>query len=219
MLNRVQCMRVPVFSSLKQPACSSSLRFPVGSVACNPLRSQQRSRSSCSRLHSHAAVSAASTETFYDYSVKDIDGRNTKMNKYKGKVVLAVNVASQCGFTKQYQELGELYSKYQKKGLVILGFPCNQFNGQEPGDNKEIKQFAKSKGADFPMMSKIEVNGANADPLYGYLKSQKGGILTSDVKWNFTKFLIGKDGNVVKRYGSVTNPSSIEGDIQELLVA
>ncbi|KAL0041653.1 hypothetical protein WJX79_010838 [Trebouxia sp. C0005] len=164
-------------------------------------------------------LSAASSQTFYDYSVKDIDGRNTKMNKYKGKVVLAVNVASQCGFTKQYQELGELYSKYQKKGLVILGFPCNQFNGQEPGDNKEIKQFAKSKGADFPMMSKIEVNGANADPLYGYLKSQKGGILTSDVKWNFTKFLIGKDGNVVKRYGSVTNPSSIEGDIQELLAA
>jgi glutathione peroxidase-family protein len=167
------------------------------------------------------------------------------------------------------QELGELYSKYQKKGLVILGFPCNQFNNQEPGDNKEIKKFAKSKGADFPMMSKIEVNGANgeikiinmcmfdkavetetgvllaADPLYGYLKSQKGGILTSDVKWNFTKFLIGKDGNVVKRcassccqllphvliwlheinfdffarYGSVTNPNSIEGDIQELLAA
>ncbi|KAL0042220.1 hypothetical protein WJX77_006493 [Trebouxia sp. C0004] len=211
-------MRVPVSSSLKQTACSSSLHLPIGSALCNPLRAQQRSRNSCSRLHSKAAVSAASTE-FYDYTVKDIDGRNTKMNKYKGKVVLAVNVASQCGFTKQYQELGELYSKYQKKGLVILGFPCNQFNGQEPGDNKEIKKFAKSKGADFPMMSKIEVNGANADPLYGYLKSQKGGILTSDVKWNFTKFLIGKDGNVVKRYGSVTNPSSIEEDIQELLAA
>ncbi|KAL3162853.1 hypothetical protein ABBQ32_009306 [Trebouxia sp. C0010 RCD-2024] len=201
--------------------CSPSFRLSASSLVTNPLRTQKTCQSAILRRTACTVVRAAAVDsaTFYDYSVKDIDGRNTQMKKYKGKVVLAVNVASQCGFTKQYKELGELYSKYQKQGLVILGFPCNQFGGQEPGDNKEIKQFAKSKGAEFPMMGKVEVNGAGADPLYDFLKSQQGGLLTSDVKWNFTKFLIGKDGEVRKRYGSVTTPASIESDIKNALAA
>lgn len=153
----------------------------------------------------------------YDFTVKDIDGNEVDLAQYKGKVVLVVNVASQCGFTPQYKELGQLYNQYSGQGLVILGFPCNQFGGQEPADNMKIKKFAEDRGAEFPMMAKVDVNGGKAEPFYSFLKKKQGGLLVSDIKWNFTKFLINREGEVVKRYGSVTTPLSIEADIKELL--
>ncbi|CAK0770075.1 putative phospholipid hydroperoxide glutathione peroxidase 6, mitochondrial [Coccomyxa viridis] len=159
----------------------------------------------------------ATMDTLYDYTVKDADGRDVKLSQYKGKVILVVNVASQCGFTPQYKELAELDSKYKSKGLVILGFPCNQFGGQEPGSNAEVKKFAQARGAKFPIMAKVDVNGSKADPVFSFLKSKQGGLLTSDLKWNFTKFLVSREGDVVKRYGSTTTPLSIEEDIKQYL--
>jgi glutathione peroxidase len=156
-------------------------------------------------------------ESPYDYKVKDIDGKEVDLSQYKGKVVLVVNVASQCGFTPQYKELGQLYNKYSGQGFVILGFPCNQFGGQEPADNSKIKKFAQERGASFPMMAKVDVNGGNAEPFYSFLKKKQGGLIVSDIKWNFTKFLINREGEVVKRYGSATTPLSIEDDIKSLL--
>lgn len=162
-------------------------------------------------------AAAAAASSVWDFQVKDIDGRNVDLAKYKGKVVLVVNVASQCGFTPQYMGMQALYDKYKNKGFVLLGFPCNQFGGQEPGSNAQIKSFAKSKGATFPLMDKVDVNGVNEAPLYTYLKKKQGGLLVSNIKWNFTKFLIAKDGNVVKRYGSTTTPEEIEKDVASLL--
>jgi glutathione peroxidase len=149
--------------------------------------------------------------------IQDIDGRNLNLSKYKGKVVLVVNVASQCGFTPQYKELGRLYDTYSSQGLVVIGAPCNQFGSQEPGSNADIKQFAQQRGAKFPLLSKLDVNGPNESPLYSWLKKEKGGILISDVKWNFTKFLIDREGNVVGRYFSTTSPSDIEKDVLKYL--
>ena len=136
--------------------------------------------------------------SIYDFTVKDIDGREVKLSDYKDKVVLIVNVASKCGFTKQYSGLQELYTKYKDKGLVILGFPCNQFGGQEPGTESEIKNFCSANfDVTFPMFSKIDVNGDYTAPLYSYLKKNQKGILNSeDIKWNFTKFLIDKTGKI-----------------------
>lgn len=154
----------------------------------------------------------------YDFSVKTIDGKDLSLSEYKGKVVLIVNVASKCGFTKQYKGLEELYEKYKDNGLVILGFPCNQFGGQEPGTNKEIMEFCSlTYNVSFPMFDKIEVNGDNAHPLYKYLTSQKSGLLTESIKWNFTKFLIDKNGKVIKRFAPTTTPDNIESDIKNLL--
>lgn len=125
---------------------------------------------------------------------------------------------SKKGFTpEQAYALTELDNKYRSKGLVILGFPCNQFGGQEPGSDAEVKKFAQARGAKFPIMAKVDVNGSNADPVFGFLKAKQGGILTSDLKWNFTKFLVNREGEVVKRYGSATTPVSIEDDIKGLL--
>ncbi|MEW5298596.1 MAG: hypothetical protein WDW38_000676 [Sanguina aurantia] len=150
-------------------------------------------------------------KTFYDFEVKDIDNRGTKMNKYKGKVVLVVNLASQCGFTPQYEELSELYTKFNKKGLAIAGFP-------EPGSNSEIKRFAQSNyGAKFDLFSKVDVNGASAAPLFEWLKKEKGELFGDDVKWNFSKFLLDKEGKVVGRYPSTTSPAAIQKDIERLL--
>ncbi|KAG2433566.1 hypothetical protein HYH02_012683 [Chlamydomonas schloesseri] len=164
----------------------------------------------------------AETETiseFYNFIVKDIDGKNFKLASLKNKTVLVVNLASACGFTPQYAELQDLYEKYGKQGFVVLGFPCNQFGAQEPGSNQSIKQFAKSNyGVTFPLMSKVDVNGPGAEPLFDWLKTQKGGLLTSDIKWNFSKFLVNKEGDVVGRYGSTSSPLSLENDIKKALL-
>jgi len=157
--------------------------------------------------------------SIYDFEAKTIDGSTAKLDAYKGKVLLIVNVASKCGFTPQYKGLEALYTKYKDQGLVVLGFPCDQFGHQEPGDENEIKSFCSlTYDVDFPMFAKIEVNGDGAHPLYKFLKSQEKGILGSEsIKWNFTKFLVDKSGTVLKRYGSIDKPESIDKDIAPLL--
>jgi len=158
-------------------------------------------------LMSSAAAHAAS---LYDIPVKDIEGKATDLSAYKGKVLLIVNVASQCGFTPQYTALEATYKKYSDQGFFILGFPCNQFGGQEPGSDAEIKQFCTSKfSVTFPLFDKIEVNGANRDPLYELLAG-KDSPFSGDIGWNFTKFLIGKDGRILKRFSSKVTPDSPE---------
>ena len=158
-------------------------------------------------------------ETIYNFSVKDIDLNDVSLEKYKNKVLLIVNVASYCGLTYQYKSLENIYKKYKDKGFEILGFPCNQFALQEPGSNEEIKNFCDtSYGVTFSIMNKINVNGSKADPFYNFLKEQKPGIAdTPQIKWNFTKFLINKDGCVVKRYSPQTEVSEIEPKIIELI--
>jgi len=148
--------------------------------------------------------------TIYDITLKDIDGRKTTLSAYKSKVLLIVNVASKCGYTPQYKGLESIYQKYKERGLVVLGFPCNQFGGQEPGTNEEIKQFCLSKySVTFPMFDKIEVNGANRHPLYVALAG-KSSPFPGDIKWNFNKFLVGRDGKIIKRFESRTTPDSAE---------
>ena len=155
---------------------------------------------------------------FYDYSAVKMNGTEVKMDEFAGQVVIVVNTASKCGFTPQFEGLEELYKKYKDKGLVILGFPCNQFAAQDPGDNKEIEGFCKlNYGVTFPMFQKIDVNGDNEHPLYTYLKSEQKGTLGSKIKWNFTKFLIDRKGNVVDRYAPTVEPSKMEKDIVKLL--
>ncbi|MDD4992338.1 MAG: glutathione peroxidase [Paludibacter sp.] len=160
-----------------------------------------------------------STAAFYQFHCKNITGEDISMNSYKGKVVLIVNTASKCGFTPQYEGLEALYKKYKNKGLVILGFPCNQFAGQEPGSSEEIAKFCTLKyGVSFPMFQKIEVNGEKADTLYKYLKNILPGTMGNDVKWNFTKFLLDKKGQPFKRYAPSTKPEDITADIEKLLL-
>jgi len=154
----------------------------------------------------------------YDYVVKDENGKAVQLSEYKGKVLLIVNTATGCGFTPQYEGLETLYKKYQSQGLEILDFPCNQFGKQAPGSIVEIKEFCQlNYQTTFPLFSKVEVNGENEEPLFTYLKSQKGGVLGSKIKWNFTKFLINKDGEVVERFSPKTTPEKIESAIKELL--
>jgi glutathione peroxidase len=153
--------------------------------------------------------------TAYDFSAKSIDGAEQPLSGYQGKVLLVVNTASKCGFTPQYTGLEKLWRKHQDKGLVVLGFPCDQFGHQEPGDEEEIKNFCSlSYDVSFPMFAKIEVNGGGAHPLYQWLKKEKSGLLgIGAIKWNFTKFLIGRDGKVIKRYAPTDKPEDIEKDI------
>ena len=157
--------------------------------------------------------------SLYDFNVTTIDGKTKSLAVYRDKVLLIVNVASNCGFTRQYEGLEKLHKKYYDKGLRVLGFPCNQFAGQEPGSATEIKSFCKLNfGVKFDMFGKIDVNGGSVHPLYKYLKSEQPGFLGTEViKWNFTKFLIDREGNVVKRFGSMTKPEEIEKDIRKLL--
>jgi glutathione peroxidase len=164
---------------------------------------------------SFSAANAQDGKNIYDFKVKDIDGKEVSLSDYEGKVILIVNTASKCGFTPQYEGLQEIYTAHKDKGFVVLGFPCNQFRGQEPGSESDIKNFCtENYGVDFPMFSKIDVNGDNADPLYVYLKEAATGFLgTENIKWNFTKFLINKKGEVIDRYAPVTKPKSIEEDI------
>jgi len=155
----------------------------------------------------------------YDFTVKDIHGKSVKLDAYKGKPLLIVNTASKCGFTPQYKGLEALYEKLHGKGLEILGFPCNQFGEQEPGSEAEIEQFCElNYGVTFPMFAKVDVNGDKATPLYKYLKKEKPGLMGSEaIKWNFTKFLVDRNGKVVERYAPNTEPSAIAGDIEKLL--
>jgi glutathione peroxidase len=148
--------------------------------------------------------------SIYDVPLKDIDGKDASLKAYKGKVLLVVNVASKCGYTKQYTPLEATYGKYKDKGLVVLGFPCNQFGGQEPGTNKEIKEFCSSTySVTFPMFDKVEVNGSNRHPLYTALAGPSSPF-PGDIKWNFNKFLIGRDGKILKRFDSAASPDSPE---------
>jgi len=157
--------------------------------------------------------------SIYDFSVADIHGKQTKLDRYKDKVMLVVNVASKCGFTPQYKGLEALYEKLHGRGLEILGFPCNQFGAQEPGNEAEIAQFCDlNYGVTFPLFAKIDVNGSTAAPLYQYLKKAKPGLLGSEaIKWNFTKFLVDRQGNVVERYAPNVEPQAIAGEIEKLL--
>lgn len=154
----------------------------------------------------------------YDFTVKNSQGEDVNLKDYAGKVLLIVNTATGCGFTPQYTGLQDLYDKYQEKGFEILDFPCNQFGNQAPGTNEEISNFCTGRfGITFPQFDKIDVNGPKESPLYGWLKKQKGGIGSSKIKWNFTKFLVDRNGEVVARYGSTKKPNAIEREIAQLL--
>lgn len=156
--------------------------------------------------------------SIYDYSVKAQDGSEVAISDYKGKVLLIVNTATGCGFTPQYDGLQDLYEKYQPQGLEILDFPCNQFGNQAPGSDEEITDFCQSRyGVTFPQLKKIEVNGANEEPLYTFLKSQKKGVMGDRIKWNFTKFLVDRDGNVVGRFAPTVTPEKLDEEIKALL--
>ncbi|WP_407857043.1 glutathione peroxidase [Enterococcus hailinensis] len=156
--------------------------------------------------------------TVYDFKVKTTDGNEKAIADYKGNVLLIVNTATGCGFTPQYEGLQNLYEKYQAQGFEVLDFPCNQFGHQAPGSNEEVADFCQLKyHTTFQTFAKIDVNGENEDPLYSYLKSAQGGLLNKAVKWNFTKFLVDREGNVIKRYASQTKPEEIAKDIEAQL--
>ncbi|PIN18175.1 Glutathione peroxidase [Handroanthus impetiginosus] len=165
------------------------------------------------------ASSSVPEKSIHEFAVKDCKGNDVNLNAYKGKVLLVVNVASKCGFTNSnYTQLTELYSKFKDKGFEILAFPCNQFLYQEPGSSQEAEQFACTRfKAEYPIFQKVKVNGSEAAPVYKFLKASKGGFFGSSIKWNFTKFLVDKDGHVIKRYGPTTAPLDIEGDIKKAL--
>ena len=154
----------------------------------------------------------------YDFKALNDKGEEVDFSQYEGKVLMIVNTASKCGFTPQYDGLEDLYKRYKDLGLEIVGFPCDQFAHQEPGSNEEIAEFCRlNHGVTFPLMSKIEVNGDNAHPIYKYLKSVARGIFGSAIKWNFTKFLISRDGTVIKRYAPTVTPAAMEKDIKKML--
>ncbi len=156
--------------------------------------------------------------TVTEFQIKQADGSTRDLSAHKGKVLLIVNTASKCGFTPQYEGLEKLHQEYKDRGLEILAFPCNQFGHQEPGDADEIRNFCSlNYDVSFPLMDKIDVNGENADPLWKYLKSEKSGLLGSRIKWNFTKFLVDRDGNVVERFGPAVKPEQLKSEIEALL--
>ena len=162
-----------------------------------------------------------SNPTIYDFEARDIAGKDTLLSDFKGKVMLIVNTASKCGFTPQFGGLEALHKTYAGKGLAVLGFPCNQFGSQDPGADGEIAEFCQvNYGVSFPMMGKIDVNGPAAHPLYKWLSAEAPGLLSSKaIKWNFTKFLIGKDGQVIKRYAPLNKPADLAKDIEKALAA
>ncbi|WP_091112460.1 glutathione peroxidase [Nocardioides psychrotolerans] len=158
--------------------------------------------------------------SLHTFTAAGIDGQDVDLAAYAGQVVLVVNTASQCGFTPQYKGLQELHDAYSSQGFAVLGFPCDQFGHQEPGEDAEIAGFCERNfGVTFPLFSKVEVNGDGAHPLYRWMRSEKGGLLGSKIKWNFTKYLVGKDGQVISRYSPTTKPEKIEGDIAKALKA
>lgn len=155
---------------------------------------------------------------FYDFSATKMNGQEVRMEEYKEKVVLVVNTASKCGLTPQFKDLEEIYKEYKDRGLEILGFPCNQFANQDSGSDDEIHEFCQlNYGVTFTMFKKVDVNGENAHPLYKYLRNKAKGIMGSKIKWNFTKFLIDSEGNVIKRYAPTVSPLKIKDDIEKLL--
>jgi len=170
-------------------------------------------------LSIHGGAEEHTMTDIYAIDVQTIDGRAATLEPYRGRVMLIVNVASRCGYTPQYEGLEALYEKYRARGLVVLGFPCNQFGSQEPGTEKEIMTFCQSNfGVTFPMFAKIDVNGDDAHPLYRYLKKAQPGVLGSEaIKWNFTKFLVDRGGNVVERFAPSTIPKALESAIEKLL--
>jgi glutathione peroxidase len=159
--------------------------------------------------------------TAYDFEAVQMDGKRVALEKFRGQVLLVVNTASACGFTPQFAGLEKLHQDYAKKGLVVLGFPCNQFGAQDPGSNEEIASFCQlNYGVSFPMMGKVDVNGVDADPLFQWLTQEAPGLLGSTaIKWNFTKFLVGKDGQVIERYAPQTAPAALAKDIEAALAA
>ena len=158
--------------------------------------------------------------TIYDFTAERMDGTEQSFADFEGQVLLVVNTASKCGFTPQFEGLEVLNEQYKDRGLTIIGFPCNQFGGQDPGSNEEIGAFCqKNYGVSFPMMAKVDVNGSDAHPIFKWLKEQKGGLLTDGIKWKFTKFLIGSDGQVLERYAPTTKPEALKADIEKALAA
>ena len=158
--------------------------------------------------------------TIYDFTAERMDGTEQSFADFEGQVLLVVNTASKCGFTPQFEGLEVLNEQYKDQKLTIIGFPCNQFGGQDPGSNEEIGAFCqKNYGVSFPMMAKVDVNGSDAHPIFKWLKEQKGGLLTDGIKWNFTKFLIGSDGQVLERYAPTTKPEDLKADIEKALAA
>ena len=159
-----------------------------------------------------------STETLYDLSFVDNHGQQVSLDKYRGKPVLVVNTASKCGFTPQYEGLQKLYAELGPQGLVVLGFPCDQFMHQEPGGDDDIESFCQlNYGVTFPLSTKVDVNGSKEHPVFRFLKSRSGGLLGSRIKWNFTKFLVSPDGTTVKRFAPSTKPEALEADVKAML--
>jgi glutathione peroxidase len=194
----------------------------VSGLGANP-DLQRLDRGACQRCGERSLIGACKESiamtTAYDFTATDIDGRPASLADYSGKVLLIVNVASKCGFTPQYTGLEKLWQDYRERGLVVLGFPCDQFGHQEPGNEAEIKDFCSlTYDVDFPMFAKVDVNGDNAHPLWKWLKDEKGGFLGIDaIKWNFSKFLVGRDGRVLKRYAPADKPESLAADIEAAL--
>ena len=160
------------------------------------------------------------TQSLFDFTATRLDGRDEPLSTYSDQVVLVVNTASQCGFTPQFEGLEELYQRYRDEGFVVLGFPCNQFGGQEPKGEDEIGAFCqKNYGVSFPMFAKVDVNGDDAHPVFAWLRQEQGGLLGDKIKWNFTKFLVGRDGTVLERYGPIVKPEKIAPDVEQALQA
>lgn len=156
--------------------------------------------------------------TLHDFTATTLDGREQPLSAYSGKVALVVNTASECGFTPQYAGLEQLWRDFKEDGLVVLGFPCDQFGGQEPGTEEEIADFcSRTYGVTFPLFAKTDVNGPDAHPLWTWLRTEKGGVLGDDIKWNFTKFLVGRDGTVIRRFAPRTSPAQLAGSIESAL--
>ncbi|XP_031501897.1 probable phospholipid hydroperoxide glutathione peroxidase [Nymphaea colorata] len=206
------------------PLILSSSLYRTGlaasSSSCPSAASPHGSVFPCSRsVSGMASQSSAPKQNLHDFTVKDVRGNDVELSKYKGKTLLLVNVASQCGLTdSNYKELNQLYDKYKDQGLEILAFPCNQFGGQEPGTNEQIEQVVCTRfKAEFPVFDKVEVNGEKTAPVYKFLKSSKGGMFGDSIKWNFTKFLVDQEGHVIDRYAPTTSPLSIEKDIKKVL--
>ncbi|CAN8246437.1 unnamed protein product [Cochlearia groenlandica] len=212
-LVRVSSSSLSLFSSKYE-----SVKYSLNSnlIRSSPLSTTGAKVSSRSE---HTMSASSDPKSVYDFTVKDAKGNEVDLSTYKGKVLLIVNVASQCGLTNSnYTELAQLYQKYKDHGFEILAFPCNQFGNQEPGSNEEIVQFACTRfKAEYPIFDKVDVNGDKTAPIYKFLKSSKGGLFGSGIKWNFAKFLVDKDGTVVDRYAPTTSPLSIEKDLKKLL--
>jgi len=192
--------------------------FKHSKIAINILSSFLEFTSEFDHPENLSAMTINKKPSFYDFSAKSLQGKEISMSEYKGKTVLVVNTASKCGLTPQFEGLENLYQKYKDKGLVILGFPCNQFAGQEPGDEKSIAEgCVLNYGVTFQMFSKIDVNGETAHPLYKYLKSELGSLFDSKIKWNFTKFLVDANGKPIKRFSPTAKPEEIDNYLGKVL--